>query len=376
MSAGAVFALRASQAANWVRCTAYPLMNAGASEIAADVTVREEGTAFHWAALMVWLGYTLNVGTRTPNGIEIDDDMLDAIDEYLPHIRSLGGEPRLEYTVAAPRIHPQCGGTTDAWTWHRTPADSIVLDVIDAKYGYRWVDPFENWQCLVYVSGLLDLLNAVDDTRVTVRIWIFQPRAYRRGGPWFKWEVRASDLRAYFNTLRNAAEATMSERAKCVSGPWCTDCNARLACDTFDAAVENALEVVGEPINNDVTAQRADTELVRVSRALEILDARRTALSARAEMFVRQGVQLRHHELQPGRSRARWKEGMQPALESIEQKEHVVLFHRKPITPTQALKVIDPKLVDALSERPAAGMKLVRVDEKRAARIFGQTSES
>lgn len=362
------FLLRASAAHRWVKCTAWSRMQADMPEIG-DTTVREEGTAFHWAALMVWLGHAVNVGTLAPNGVPIDDDMLDAIDDYLDRIRSWGGTPMLEYTVAAPRIHPECGGTTDVWTFNRP---RMTLHVGDAKYGRRFVDPFECWQLLVYVCGLLDHIGVVDDRQVWVEMAIFQPRAYRRDGPWFTWRVKASDLRAHFNILSNAAHTALSPFAKCSSGPWCSDCSARVNCDTFDAAVENALEVVSEPIVNDLTPKRTDSELLRIERAMEILDARQTALKARAEMFLRDGAQLMHYQMQPGRSNLRWKDGSEAALHALAAAQSVKLFNAKPVTPTQAKKLINPAVVDALSERPAAGLKVVRVDGDRAARVFNE----
>jgi hypothetical protein len=382
--AATTFELRASQAWKWVVCTASRLMSLGQPDIE-DPTVRDEGIAFHYFALMVWLGHTVNVGQRVfldgmSNTVECDDAMIDAIDEYLDRIRTWGGTPRLEFSVAAPRIHPQCGGTTDVWSFNATAGDVYancdgVLYVGDAKYGYRWNDPYRHWQCLVYVSGLLDHLGIVDDTRIMVEINIFQPRAYRRGGPWFTWRVRASDLRADFNTLRNAAEEALSDRAKCVTGPHCNNCAARAGCAAFDQAYENAFEVASEPIDNDLTPERVDVQLARVERAIEVLDAQKSAYQARAEMFIRSGKQMRNYELRPGRSNLRWKEGIEPALQAMAQQQGLKLFNQKPITPTQAKKVLAESLVDALSDRPAAGLKLVRVDEDRASRMFGQISE-
>jgi hypothetical protein len=371
MSETSPFLLRASQAHQWVRCNAYNRMIRDMPDIG-DPTVREEGLAFHWAALMVWLGHAMPVGTLAPNKVAIDDDMLDSIDAYIDRIKTWGGAPRLEFTVGAPRIHRQCGGQTDVFTFNMR---DMHLHVGDAKYGYRFVSPYENWQLLVYVCGLLDYLQIVDDREVKVSMHIFQPRAYRNGGPWHTWTVNASHLRAYFNTLRNAADSALGDRATCQTGPHCTNCNARLNCDAFDAAVENALEVCGEPINNDITPGRIDGELLRVERALDILEARQAALTARAEMFMRQGKQLQHYELQGGAGRLAWKPDVLPALQSLAEAKKITLFTQKPITPTQAKKLLDPALVDALSDRPNGKLKVQRAMQDRAARVFGETNE-
>ena len=368
------FELRASQAHQWVRCTGYVRMASSAPDLG-DTTIRDEGICFHWAALMVWLGHTVNVGQVVQldgmqTRVTIDGDMLDGIDEYLDHMRAWGGKTHLEYSIAAPRIHASCGGTIDAWHFDIA---ALVLDVADAKWGFRFVDPYQNWQLLVYVCGLLDHLAIVDDRAVTVRMWIYQPRAYRRGGPWFKWEVNAALLRAHFNTLRNAAEEVLSPRARCITGEWCNSCNGRLGCDAFAEVAENALEVMREPIEHDLTPTQTDQQLVRVERAMDILEARQSALKARAEMYMRQGTQLQHYQLQGGTSRLQWKPEILPALAAMEATQKVTLHTRKPITPTQAKKLLDPAMVDALSTRPPAGLKVTRVDGDRAARIFGES---
>jgi hypothetical protein len=376
MAEATPFLLRASQAHMWVRCTAYASMTVHAVDLV-DPVVRDQGICAHWASLMVWLGHRVNVGQRVQvdgmsSVVVVDDEMIDAIDEYLDEIRSWGGRQMLEYSVAAPRIHHACGGTCDAWSYD---PQKKTLYVGDLKYGYRFVDVFGNWQLLVYVCGLLDHIGIVDDTEVTVVMAIYQPRSYRGGAGWRKWCVNASLLRTYFNILRNAADEYMSGRGACRTGEHCNNCDARITCDTFDAAVENAIDVVSEPINNLLTADRVDSELLRIERAYEVLEARKSALEARVEMYARNGVQLRHYEMKPGQSRRIWKEGMLPALQSLASTRNVELFKQKPITPTQAEKVIGKDLAQAMSERPPAGLKLAHFDDTKAARVFGQIIE-
>lgn len=364
-----VYPLRASGAPSWVKCHAFPRMNLGRPDIS-DVTVREEGTAFHWAALMTWLGYQVVVGTVAPNLVAITDEMIDAIIEYLEPIRKLNGRPTLEMSVPAARIHPQCGGTTDAWNYDPL---TKTLTVIDAKFGYRWVDPFENWQLLVYVCGLLDYLGIIDDQATIVEMRIFQPRAYRRGGPWFIWRVRASDLRGYFNILSDAAYQTMSNNPKATTGPQCNNCNGRLHCSVFMDSVANVLDTAGEPVEHDLTVELLDVQMRRVDRALELLDAADTAYKARAEMFLREGKQFRHYEMQASRGKLEWLPGMDQQVIQLGQAFGVQLAKPvAPITPTQAGKLVDEKVIAAFSVRNSGAMKLKRIDPNKARKVFNQ----
>lgn len=362
-----VYPLRASGASSWVVCHAFPRMQLGRPDIS-DPTVREEGTAFHWAALMVWLGHLVVVGTVAPNKVAITDEMLDGIDEYLTRIRTWPGQATLEMSLSATRIHPQCGGTTDAWAF----ASHIkTLYVADAKFGYRWVDPFQNWQLLVYVNGLLDYLGIVDDQEIIVEMAIFQPRAYRRGGPWFIWRVRASDLRAQFNILETAAYATMSENPKAVTGPQCNNCNGRLNCSTFLDAVGNVLDTAGEPVEQQLDVAMLDVQMRRVDRAYELLEAAKVAYDARAEMLLREGKQFRSYEMQASSGRLEWSQGMEPViLEIAKSMGKDIAKPLTPITPTQASKLLGENIIASFSERKKGALKLRRIDPNKARKTF------
>lgn len=339
-----------------------------------DTTVREEGTAFHWAALMTWLGHAVPLNTMAPNLVPISDEMLDAIPAYIDFIRTWGPSARLEFRVPAASIHPQCGGQTDVWAvdWERKR-----LFVGDAKFGYKFVDPYMNKQCLVYVKGLVDFLSILDDSEWIVEIWIYQPRAYRREGPWQSWKVKLVDLRGEFNLLSMAAYDTMSANPTARPGPQCENCNGRYDCEAFAGAVGVALEMAGELVQQDLPPTAVETELQRIEWALGVLDARRTGLEARAEFFLKQGKILKHYAMEPGRGKTVWREGQEETAIALGEAMGLPLAKpRVAITPIQAKAImdkIDPTLIDALSERKSGALKLQRVDGAKAAKLFNST---
>lgn len=364
-----IFPLRASAAPSWVKCNASPRMQLGRPDIS-DPTIREEGIAFHWGALMTWLGHQVVAGTIAPNSIAITDEMIDGIIEYLDGIRAWGGKPTLEMSIPATRIHPGCGGTTDAWSFD---ASIKTLYVADAKFGYRFVDVFENWQLLVYVCGLLDYLGIINDQEIIVEMRIFQPRAYRRGGPWFVWRIRASSLRAHFNILASAANATMSENPKATTGAHCNNCNGRLNCSAFLDAVANVLDTAGEPVEQDLPVEMLDIQMQRVDRALELLEAANVAYKARAEMFARNGKQFRHYEMQASSGRLEWLPGVEEQVIQLGYAFDAQLAKPVvPITPTQAGKLINPDVISAFSTRKPGALKLKRIDPNKTRKVFEQ----
>lgn len=365
-----IYPLRASGAGTWVKCHAYPRMHNARPDIG-DTSVREDGTAFHWACLMVWLGHEVKSGILAPNGREITDEMVDAIQPYLMKIKLWPGEPKLEFSVPAARIHPECGGTTDAFSFDRA---ARRLYVGDAKFGFRYVDPFECWQLLVYVCALIDYLGISDMPDLVIEMWIYQPRAYRKDGPWQKWVIRASDLMPYVLKLRAAAHATMSDNPHARVGPYCGDCNGRYDCETLAMAVGESLEMASEMVQQDLPPMALETELQRVEWALDVLDARRTGLQARAEHFIRAGKMLRFYSMEGSAGKLVWCEGVEAEVKALGELLGAKLIKDAPlITPTQAKALIDAEIVGAYSTRKPGAMKLKRVSESQIAKLFNST---
>lgn len=363
------YPLRASKAGVWVKCSASRRMSEGCADIG-DTTVREEGTAFAWAALMTSLGHMVDTNTVAPNGVVLTDEMLDAVDEYWDGIKQWPGVPEFELKVHAGSINPMCGGALDVAAF--SPS-TMILDVGDAKFGRRKVDVFENYQLLTYVSGMLDRIGVLDDRLITVRMWIYQPRAPGRNGAWSKWEVNAADLRAYFNFMKSRAADALDPNAKVTTGPHCNHCNGRVKCEQFRQVAANVLDITGEAIANDLDAHATDAELVRLDRAVEILEARKTAMSARAEMFARSGVQLTHYKMEGGTGRRKWKEGMEKAALALGTAFNVTVAKpQELITPTQAMKVLPKQVIESMSERGATALKLVRIDPNEARKRLTQ----
>lgn len=360
---------RASGAPMWIKCPAWRRMHTGQPDIG-DTTIREEGTAFHWGALMTWLGHSVPPSTIAPNKVSITEEMSDCFDEYIDRIKTWPGATRLEYELHAAYIHSSCGGTTDVLNWDEA---TRTLRIADAKYGYRPVDPFEFWQGIVYACGALDAIgiNATNDHLVSVEFYIYQPRVYARSA-WSKpWRVKASDLRAYFNQLRMAAEAGDRDNPKALAGPHCHTCNGRWQCATFQESAGLVLDIANEAMHLDMTVEQTDAELLKLDAAYQIIEARREALRARAEMFITSGQQMPSWEMGRTGGRLRWVDeaSANAAIElgkALGKPIHKVI----PITPTQAGKIIDPDMLTAFAQRTAGSLKLTRVDPNKARKIF------
>jgi len=323
----------------------------------------EEGTAAHWAAAEVAQGRPVAAGTIAPNGVEVDDEMLDAAEVWADLV---GPGAVLETPVACPDIHPECWGTPDAYRY--TPG---VLDVYDLKYGHRPVDPFQNDQLVCYASGILRAasVDGLADQHTRVNFHIVQPRAYHRDGPVRTWSCMASDLRPLINILSGAAHAP-DDMLQVSAG--CQDCDGRHACAALQYTTLTHADVVlvgGLPV--ELSPAHAALELRLLHRAAERIAARVTGLEEQVTALLKGGAPVPGYRLEAGSGRERWSV---PAPQVIALGSMLGVDLAKPpaaITPGQARKAGMPDAVVAsCAERPRGAAKLVPDDGSLARRTF------
>lgn len=335
-----------------------------------------EGTAAHWAASELLSGRTIDTGLLAPNGVMLTDEMVEGADMYAADVRStdvefVGFPPVIEQRVDISSIHPQCWGTPDAWRFK--PYKLIVWDY---KFGHRFVEEFENWQTIEYVAGILEKvgINGISDQRTEVEIRIVQPRCYVGGSPIRVWRIMASDLRTYFNHLRQREEMSLSPDAVCTVNPHCRDCRARHACPTLQRASYGDMDVALSTVPFDLPASALGAELRFIDRAIERLTARQTGLAEQALSMIKRGQAVSFYKANPTIGRQRWNKPDSEVL-ALGDMMGVNLIKTKPITPKQALDAgLDASLVTAFSEIPYGETKLKPDDGSDARKVFGVSS--
>jgi hypothetical protein len=379
------FTLRPSAAGLWVRCAGYATLAARFPELPGDNEVREEGAAGHWAAYEIGNGRPVPEGTIAPNGVELTEEILDGVAEYLMVLRSWGVPVYMESQVAIPSIHKECGGTVDAWSW-----DPIkrIMRVADLKLGYRPVDPFELWQLLAYVRGVLDYLQSIYGQfteHFTVEMIIVQPRGY--GHDTVKtWRVNSQKLIPYMHRLRVAAEHAVayrdgkfdmvvgSENGAFTAGPHCENCSAKANCATLQNASLQLLDVSGDHGALELTYDQAAAELRRLDRAIKVMEARQAGLEGKLEYGIKtDNFVLRNFEVGSGSGRLVWQEGK--AAQAIALGKvlgHDIAKPQQALTPTQAKAKISGTVLDAFTERKPGKLKLRRLADNHADKLFNQ----
>lgn len=356
-----------SSAYRWVFCEGSVRLEALYPEQEEDPSAAE-GTAAHFAGSEQLLGRAVQVGQVAPNGVVLTEEMIEGAQLWVDDVGSIGApdsELQVEQRVYMPRIHEEAYGTPDTWLYVPTRGTVYAWDF---KFGHGIVEHFENWQLIAYICGILDLLgiDGRNDQELWCELRVVQPRAYHREGRVRTWRVRASDLRGYFNRLNMAAHGAMRPDARTVTGSYCLHCKAAANCEALRKAVTHAADWLGSSAPEELPTGAAAYELDLLEHVATLVKARKQGREADVDSRIRKGEIVPGWCLESTEGAPAWKEGQEEAV--LIMGDLYGLDLRKPaapITPTQALKEIKRKGVDACviaeySERPKSGLKLAR----------------
>lgn len=336
-----------------------------------------EGTAAHWALAEVLNGRAVAAGQLTPDSFILTDEMVEAAAEVLRWVHTLiakhGGEvPQMfvEQWMQIERVHPECSGTTDLALYFPI---ARVLYVIDYKFGFGWVEVFENWQLLCYLAGMLQLLNisGTDNDAVGVVLGVIQPRAFHPDGTIRTWETTATAARPYIVQLGEAARRALEPEALCTVNDTCDRCDARHACPALQGAGLQAMDYAKRAVPFDLPPHALGLELAHVRAAIKALEARETGLAGQAESLIKGGTRVPFWSIESKPGKLTWTV---PKAEVIALGKLIGTDLRKPddvVTPTQARDAgLDVNILAAYTERPNGAAKLVLQDDATARKIF------
>lgn len=366
-----------SGAAAWRRCALWVTMNRLYPQ--PDTPEIMEGHAAHWVFGEMLAGRSVTEGTLAPNGIPVTDEMIEGAELVVDTVRARipAGTPLyVEQPVAIARIHPQCWGTPDIWAYH-----AGVLEVIDYKFGHRFVDEYENDQGIAYIAGIIDHLaelmqkgSGLLDQVIKVNFTVIQPRCFYKGAPVRTWTVTASDLRGHINPLAGAAEAALGANPTATTNPECQDCPGRHACPALQQAAYHDAEFAVKSSPVELKPAAASLELRMLERALERLQARVEGMREAVATHIRQGHAVPYHRAEQGYGRQQWTMPVDQVL-AMGQLMGVDLSKPGVKTPKQALKSgVDEAVIKAYSVTPMGSVKLVPDNPADACRVFGTTS--
>lgn len=325
----------------------------------------EEGEAAHWVASERLHCRDIDVGTMAPNGVMVTEEMVDGAEIWADYIVSLGiGELHIEERIDCSIIHPDSWGTCDAWLLVKG-----TLHVLDYKFGFKSVSPYENWQLLTYAAGIGALLGKKVSKLV---LHIVQPRDYSSASRAKSWEVSKSKSKEYGNIMAAYEAAAMAPEAPCIPNPQCKYCKARASCTALQNSALDAIKLSQERVSRVLTPLEKGNELRLLEDSQNRLEARISGLKQEAREDLHQGAYVPHYRLAPINSRRVWKDNLDKIalaakLENVDIVKGTIQLH----TPAEAIKRgMSPEVVHALSEKPSKGFNLEASDMKVAEQLF------
>jgi hypothetical protein len=241
--------LAPSSASRWVRCPGSVLAQMAVPPEPESEAAREGTLVHELAARLIDDACRGLLPDRWESVIDrLDPNMIRAAYGYawevfrvLRTLRIFGGEHMgVEDRLEIPSISEHCFGTTDAWVYS---AEHNLLIIWDLKYGFRVVEPVDNWQEICYVIGIADRLGCFNpDTKIHIRI--YQPRAPHRLGIHRRWKTTWKDLWSHQNTLKSFAADALGNSPPTRPGAHCRYCRARHTCSALSLEAVAAAEYV------------------------------------------------------------------------------------------------------------------------------------
>lgn len=346
----------------WSKCALWPTMNARYPQD--DSAESMEGTAAHWV-VADRLDRTDNFDENmlAPNGIAVTLEMIEGAELVRKVVddRLKSAEFHTEETLRISAIHDDCFGTPDIWAY----MSGGHLEIIDYKFGHRFVDEYWNAQGLLYMLGIIGTIPYQINT---VSFTVIQPRCYYGGNPVRTHTYKIEEATIHLSSLRIAAQKATTPNPQSVTGPQCEHCPGRHACPTLQKAAYSDAETSTDQQPVELTPAAAALELRMLDRALLRLTARVDGLKELTTANLRAGAAVPHYKLEASRSRTQWSVSDEEVMKKLGRKRVSVT---KVITPGQARKLLlDEKIISKYTSIIPGGLKLVESNDAEATRIF------
>lgn len=330
-----------------------------------NTAARNEGTAAHYMASASFSGqFTLSelIDRKASNGFIMSDDMAEHVGSYLDVIAKYGATGKLECETSHDFTpHWVVNGRADF-----IGAIATELTVIDFKYGWRIVEPQNNWTLISHAIGYLKQHREYIPR--TIRFSIFQPRPYHPEGTLRSWIILYTEL---IELEAELSRSLCNPVDQLQTSNHCNNCHALANCPAARLAEMNAIDLT-ETVYSDIIAnEQLSFNLDNLNRASKMLKDRLDAFEELAKHRLKTGQVIANYSVEMGYGNSRWKDGIDTAmLNMLTGKD---LSNSKLVTPAEAKRRgVDEITVKALSERPITGIKLQRIKaDAKAKKMFG-----
>lgn len=334
---------------------------------------QREGDAAHFVAMDVLRGVisdpTEYVDRKMPNGVYVTAEMAEAVTPFVEAVRQEladGAEMFIE-RPADYDISPSVRilARPDVVTWNPF---TQVLSVHDFKYGWRIVEPRDNWTLTAYVRSAIEMIDG--QVPHTVRRVIYQPRSHHEDGKireyvttFDEWQAEHWQLASKLTPITDLLH----------TGKHCYKCPALANCRAARDAGYNAIDISHEVFNDKLSDPELEIERVEIIRAIERLEQRRDAVTELMLHRISEGAIYQNHYVERPQGHAKFNAGVSAA--TIKAISGIDITKAAMVTPAQAVRLGVPEsVVKAFSSRPTLPPKLVNKSAaERAAKMFDKT---
>lgn len=337
-----------------------------------------DGICVHWLSSEYLKGRITDldewIDRKSPNGVYITDVMVDHVRWFIDGVtKNATNDKRLV----------ECD--MQAWNADRSITIGCRPDVLtddqaqygrririhDLKYGYRLVEPEQNWTMIAHACAYIADKVIDHDTMFEFHIW--QPRPFSPSGPHRLWIISAAhlmDLRNYlFTTLATTSDVLQT-------GPYCYRCPARSNCPAIRKASMALLDVVERAIPDNLSLDDMSLMMDALTVADHTLKEYKAALDERITDALKNGKVVRNYRLEPYDGKLDWIDGIDETVLRLLVKDKPVSKPAPLMTPTQLKKLIPEQVLSQLTFRKPGGIRLRRKDMDQAAQaMFGETAE-
>jgi len=320
----------------------------------------EEGSAAHRLAEHWLKGGDPNDLIGEPY---ITPEMVEYVHTYVEYCQSLQERGATWIECKLSNIFDVMEGTADF-----VFVDDVnrTIEIVDLKYGYKWVEPYMNPQLTCYVDGFKPHGN------VNINLTIVQPRVYHPQGSIRTWHTSTADT-AYQDTRDQIIATTWAVQSGNVTasaGSHCEYCPGRFTCKTFDAAVNAGLDYVSElGLNDEYSPDQLSTYYRSLEQVEDLLSIKKKVLQSQMESALSKGVKVDGYQMQQTFSNSKWK----VSLEELKSLTEIDVVKETLITPAEAKRRgMDAETIKELTERVPTGNKIKRVDTRLAAQLFSR----
>lgn len=349
--------LSASGSAIWLNCAGSVKAQEGYPE--------STNPAAEWGTTVHELAEECLVKNKTPDkylGVEFNDmvidwEMIDLCQEYIDYVHSVTQdydeihyEERLEFTDYV----PDGFGTGDVVAF----SDEAIL-ICDLKTGHGKVDAVDNTQLRLYALGIYQTYGFMYNFK-SVKMCIAQPRLNH----FDEWEITIEDLLEFGEVIKERAKLAISENAPRTAGEkQCLWCKAKADCPE---ALRLEQEITMRDFEGFADEDEAIEKLSDEDKR-KILDGKDFVLrffdAIEKDVYSRlmDGKEFKGYKIVEGRGRRKWKPD---ALEQLEAEIGEAAYEKKPISVTQADKILGKQRVAELCDMSQGTPKLVHESAK------------